>query len=136
MSTSKTSNRATPLTRRYAIPGAAVLAGLAYFVAGVLGDDLRFGAVGLAVMVGVAGVFALVARWSETAAGLRDRTDERINEIDRSASLVAGMTVLLVALTMFVVEIAQGKDGSPYSELCAVGGVAYVVALIWMRYRR
>ena len=38
--------------------------------------------------------FLVVARWSETIAGLRDRNDERINQLDRSASLIAGMAVL------------------------------------------
>ena len=131
-----THDKATPLTTRWAVPGVAVIAGLAYLVAGVLGDDLSFGVVGLAVMLAVGVVFVVAARWSETAAGLRDRTDERINAIDRSASLTAGMTVLLVVLVMFVVEIARGEDGSPYSQLGAVGGVTYVVSLVWLRFRR
>lgn len=132
----RTHSKATPVTTRWAVPGAAVVAGLAYLVAGMIGGDLSFGIVGLALMVGVGVVFVVASRWSETAAGLREGTDERINQIDRSASLVAGMTVLLVVLVMFVVEIAQGKDGSPYSQLGAVGGVTYVVALIWFRFRR
>ena len=131
-----THNKATPVTTRWAVPVAAVIAGLAYLVAGVLSDDLSFSIVGVAVMLGVAVVFVVASRWSETVAGLRDRTDERINEIDLSASLVAGMTVLLVVLAMFVVEIAQGKDGSPYSQLGALGGVTYLVALVWLRFRR
>jgi hypothetical protein len=114
----------------------AVIAGLAYLVAGAIGDHLSFGVVGLALMLGVGVVFMIASRWSETAAGLRDRTDERINQIDRSASLVAGMTVLMAVLAMFVVEIAQGKDGSPYSQLGAVGGVTYLAALVWLRFRR
>lgn len=131
-----TGNKATPITTRWAVPGAAAIGGLAYLVAGASGYDLSFGIVGLAVMLGVAVVFVVASRWSETAAGLRDRTDERINEIDRSASLFAGMTVLLVVLVMFVVEIAQGKDGSPYSQLGALGGVTYVITLVWLRFRR
>lgn len=131
-----THNKAPSVTTRWAVPGVAVVAGLAYLVAGVLGDDLGFGVVGLALMLAVAAVFMLAARWSETAAGLRDRTDERINHIDRSASLVAGMTVLSLVLVLFVVEIAQGKDGAPYSLLGAVGAVTYLVALVWLRFRR
>lgn len=131
-----TTRKTAPRATRWAVPAVAVVGGVAYLLAGAVGEDLRFGIVGLAVMLGGAVVFALASRWSETAAGLRDRTDERINAIDRSASLVAGTTVLLVALVMFVAEIAQGRDGSPYSQLCAVGGVTYVVALAWLRYRR
>ncbi len=114
----------------------AVIAGLAYLVAGVMGDDLSFGMVGLALMLAVGLVFVVASRVSETAAGLRDRTDERINQIDRSASLVAGMTVLLAVLAMFVVEIARGRDGSPYHQLGALGGVTYLIALVWLRFRR
>ena len=59
-----------------------------------------------------------------------------MNEIDRSASLAAGMAVLFAVLAMFVVEIAQGKDGSPYYQLGALGGATYLVALVWLRFRR
>jgi hypothetical protein len=131
-----THDKAPSVTTRWAVPAVAALAGLAYLVAGVMGDDLSFGIVGLALMLGVGVVFMVASRWSETAAGLRDRTDERINQIDRSASLVAGMTVLLAVLAMFVVEIAQGQDGSPYYQLGALGGVTYLVALVWLRFRR
>lgn len=97
---------------------------------------MRFGVFGLLVMLGVAVLFVLGSRRSETLAGLRDRRDERINYHDAMASLAAGMTVLLAVLVMFMVEIAQGKDGSPYAALGALGGVAYVVALVYLRYRR
>lgn len=131
-----THDKTTSVTTRWAVPGVAIVAGLAYLVAGLMGDDPSFGVVGLALMLGVGAAFLIASRWSETVAGLRDRTDERINHIDRSASLTAGMTVLMVVLVMFVVEIAQGEDGSPYSQLGAVGGVTYVVALVWLRFRR
>ncbi len=131
-----THDRSRSVRTRWSVPAVAVLAGVAYLVAGVLGDDLSFGIVGLALMLGVGAVFMISSRWSETVAGLRDRTDERIVQIDRSASLVAGMTVLLAVLAMFVVEIARGEDGSPYSQLGAVGGVTYVVSLVWLRFRR
>lgn len=133
MSTSeRTASRAT----RWAVPGAAVLLGLAYLVSGLVGEDPGFAVVGLVVMLGFAAAFLFATRWSETAAGLRDRKDERINEIDRTASLMAGMTVLMAVLGMFVVEIARGEDGAPYSQLGALGGVTYVVSLVWLRYRR
>jgi hypothetical protein len=37
---------------------------------------------------------------------------------------------------MFVVEIARGHSGMPYAALGAVGGVAYLAALVWLRLRR
>jgi predicted histidine transporter YuiF (NhaC family) len=121
---------------RWAIPGVALVFGIAYLVAGLIGDNKTFGIFGLGVMVVTGLLFLVLTRWSETAAGLRDRKDERINQLDREASLVSGMVVLLAVLVMFVVEIAQGKDGLPYSALGALGGVAYLVALVVLRYRR
>lgn len=121
---------------RWAIPTVAVLAGVGYLIAGLVGDNLRFGIFGLLLMLAVGGTFMLAGRRSETVAGLIDRRDERINQLDTTASLVAGMSVLLASIVMFMVEIAQGRDGSPYYQLGAVGGVSYVVALVWLRFRR
>jgi len=130
-----TADKVSPVTR-WAVPGVAAVGGAAYLVAGLMGGDVSFGVIGLVLMLGAGAVFLLAARWSETAAGLRDRTDERINQIDRSASLTAGMFVLVAVLVMFVVEIARGQDGSPYYQLGALGGVSYLVSLAWLRYRR
>ena len=35
----------------------------------------------------------------------------------------------------FLVEAAQGQDGKPYSWLGAVGGLAYLVAIVVLRTR-
>ena len=72
-----TTRKVSPTTR-WAVPGVAVVAGAAYLVAGLVGGDVAFGVFGFLLMLGVGGAFLLAARWSETAAGLRDRTDERI----------------------------------------------------------
>jgi hypothetical protein len=121
---------------RLLVPAVSVLFGLAYLVAGLIGDDVGFGLTGLGVMVAFAAVFLLLGRTSETVDGLLSRRDERINSLDRDASLYAGMAVLLSVLAMFVVEIARGQDGSPYYQLGAIGGVVYLVALVVLRIRR
>ena len=126
----------TRRTRRWAIPGVALAAGVGYLVAGVLGDNLAFGVFGLALMVVVAGAVLLAGRRSEYVEGLVSGRDERINSHDRDASLVAGMTVLLATLVMFMVEIARGDDGSPYYQLGALGGATYVVTLVGLRLTR
>jgi len=133
--TSTTSNRA-PVTTRWAIPGVAVLAGLAYLVVGLVGDNYPLAFGGLGLMLSIAVGFVVLARYSETFAGLRDRRDERINALDAGATLFAGMVLLVAVLVMFLVEIAQGRDGMPYSALGALSGVSYVVALVWLRFRR
>ena len=122
--------------QRWGTPLIAVGLGVAYLVAGWIGDDLQFGVVGLLLMVGCAATLLIAARFSETAAGLLDRRDERINSIDREATLFSGMVVILAVLVGFVVEIARGQDGTPYSALGAIGGVAYVLAVVFLRFRR
>jgi hypothetical protein len=138
MSTHDTSHQVhrTHNSSRWAIPVVAVLLGVAYLVAGLLGDNLGFGIFGLLLMVAVGGVVLLAGRYSETVAGLMDRRDERINALDETASLLAGMAVLAAVLLMFVVEVAQGRDGSPYFQLGALGGLTYLVALVYQRFRR
>jgi hypothetical protein len=46
------------------------------------------------------------------------------------------MAILLAVLVMFMVEFARGNSGSPYYQLGALGGVAYLVSLVWLRLRR
>lgn len=136
MSTDDASTRPHKPLVRSAVPGVAVLIGIGYLVAGLLGDDVGFGVFGLLLMVAAAAAFMLLGRRSETVAGLIDRRDERINRIDADASLFAAMVVLLAVGVMFMVEIARGQDGSPYYQLGALGGVSYVAALLWLRFRR
>lgn len=122
--------------QRWALPATCVAIAIAYFVAGMVSDRAWFALFGAGLMLTVAAVFLLVARHSETARGLLERRDERINAIDKDASLFAGLAVLLATLVMFVVEIARGRDGSPYSELGVLGGLSYLLALVWLRFRR
>ena len=118
------------------IPGFAVLCGVGYLVAGWIGGDRGFGLQGLGIMLAVAVAFLVLSRTSETVAGLLDRRDERINGIDKDATVFAGMTLICAVLIGFVVEIARGQDGMPYAALGALAGVAYVLALIVQRIRR
>lgn len=122
--------------QRWYVPAVATLIGVAYLIAGVVGDDLRFGVFGLLLMLGVAGAMLLASRRSETVKGLLDRQDERIRSIDNDATMFAGTAVIIAVIVGFVIEIARGQDGVPYAVLGAIGGVAYVGALIVLRLRR
>lgn len=122
--------------QRWATPAVAVLIGVAYLVAGALGGDRTFALAGFAIMVVLAVALLVLGRFSETVAGLLDRRDERINAIDAQATVIAGMSVITAVIVGFVVEVSRGQDGAPYSMLGAVGGVAYVGALVVFRFRR
>ena len=43
--------------------------------------------------------------------------------------------LIFVIIGAFLVEVAQGKDGSPYSALGAIGGVAYILSIAFLRWR-
>lgn len=122
--------------KRWTVPAVAFAIGVVYLVAGFRGGDEAFGWGGLGLMTAVAAAAWLISLKSETVEGLLVRSDERINSIDREATLFSGMIVLLTILGAFVIEIAQGQDGQPYATLGAIGGVAYILALVWLRVRR
>ena len=117
-------------------PIVAALIGVAYLVGGILGDDIQFGIFGLLLMLGVAAAMLIASRKSETVQGLLDRKDERIRSIDNDATMFAGLVLIVSIVSAFVIEIARGQDGSPYAALGAIGGVAYIVALVYLRIRR
>lgn len=136
MSTPDTSTDQQRRRTHWGLPTFSVCIGVAYLIVGWLGGEFGFGVFGLVLMTAVGAVLVLTARRSETVAGLMDRRDERINDIDLRASTVAGMSVLGAVLVMFMVEIARGQDGSPYFQLAALGGVAYALAVGYLRFRR
>jgi hypothetical protein len=113
------------------MPAGCVLFGCVVLLAGWLGHQLVTGLIGLVVMAAF-GLFIALAGRSETIRGLRgDGRDERFAQIDLQATAATGL-VLIVA---FLVEIARGHDGSPYTWLGALAGVAYVAAVAFLRWR-
>lgn len=118
-----------------AVPLLAVAIGVAYLAAGWSGGDLAFGLFGLVLMTALAVTLVLVRGRSETVQGLLDRHDERLNRIDLQATAFAGTAVIVAILVAFVVDVARGGDGMPYAWLGAVGGLAYVAAVVVARVR-
>ena len=43
--------------------------------------------------------------------------------------------MLLADIVAFTVEVAKGQSGAPYAWLGAVGGLAYVAAIVTLRLR-
>jgi hypothetical protein len=116
-------------------PAIAVGLGAVMCAALWIGGDLRNGVYSLLVMIGLAAVILLGGR-SETIRGLRgDGKDERFRQIDLAATAIAGIVVITAIIGAFVVEVARGEDGSPYAQLGAIGGVAYLVAVVVLRLR-
>jgi hypothetical protein len=56
---------------------------------------------------------------------------------ERSQAVVHSKWFLLITtlIVVWLVEIAQGHSGSPYDWLCAIGGLAYLLAAAFFRWR-
>src|SRR4051794_16492695 len=116
-------------------PAYALGLGVIVFVAFVLGGNAGDGAKAAGVLVLVAAVFALGTR-SETLQGLGGPgRDERWAMIDLRATALAGLVTIVVVIGSWVWEIAHGRDGSPYGQIAAVGGVAYLLSVGLLRRR-
>ena len=118
------------------MPVFSLLLGAVVLAAFAVGGDVREGVFGFAVLVGVGLLFLLGGMRSETLAGLGGPgRDERWALIDLRATAFSGLVVLLAAIGGWLYEIANGNDGSPYGQLAATGGVAYIVGVIVARRR-
>jgi hypothetical protein len=121
---------------RWFMPAFSLFLGALICGAYWIGDEPGLGAGALALMAVLAAVFYFGGRRSETLAGLGGPArDERWERIDIHATALAGLVVLLVIIGAWLVEVAQGRDGSPYTQLGAVGGLAYVLAVAFLRWR-
>jgi hypothetical protein len=121
---------------RWFMPAFCALLAALIFTAFAIGDNARDGALSAAVLLLVGAAFYFGARRSETLAGLGGPgRDERWQHIDVHASVLTGLVLICVIIGAWLVEIAQGHDGSPYGQLAAVGGIAYIAAVALLRRR-
>jgi hypothetical protein len=121
--------------RRWWMPAFAVFLGLLMLGAFWLGDEPGQGFVSLGIMTALGALFFFGQR-SETLRGLGGPgRDERWAMIDIHATALAGSVVIAVIIGAFLVEVASGRDGQPYAQLGAVGGLAYLLAVFILRAR-
>jgi hypothetical protein len=120
---------------RWWMPAYSVFLGLLMLGAFWIGDKPGQGLISLGIMTALGAVF-LFGRRSETLRGIGgERRDERFAMIDVRATALAGSVLVAVIIGAFLVEVASGRDGSPYAALGAVGGVAYLIAVVVLRAR-
>ena len=132
----QTASRDKPFWRsRWWMPLFSLALGVTIFAAFAIGGDTGQGAVSFGIMAALAALFFFGGR-SETLRGLGGPgRDERWAAIDLRASAAAGFVVITVIIGGWLWEVANGDDGSPYVQLGAVGGLAYVVAVAVLRQR-
>ena len=113
----------------------SLVLGLVILAVSWLGGSPGAGVISLAIMVAF-GLFVLLAGRSETIRGLRgDGRDERFAKIDTHATAVAGLAVIIALIVAWLVATARGQSGSPYDWLLAIGGLAYLLAVAFFRWR-
>lgn len=120
---------------KWVVPGLLLLAGGTYFLASWIGGNPVRGTIMSAFVAAYAALLLLGGRFEFLRALRGQFDDERYRSFDLRASAYMGVVTILVLLGCFVYELAQGKDGQPYSLLCAVAGVSYILSLIWLRWR-
>lgn len=109
--------------------------GVVVFAVSALGGQLGGGLISLAVLVGFGLIMLLLGSRSETIRGLTVARDERFAQLDLRATALSGLIMLLAALVGWLVEVAHGHNGHPYDWLLAIGGLAYLVAFVFFRWR-
>ncbi|MGI8572203.1 MAG: hypothetical protein ACR2L9_06200 [Solirubrobacteraceae bacterium] len=120
---------------RWFFPAFCVALGVIVLAAMWIGGQPGAGLFSLGVMTALGAVFLLGGR-SETIRGLRgDGRDERFAMIDLKATAAAGLVVILTLIIAFLVEVAEGHSGNPYAWLAAIAGLAYTVAIVFLRWR-
>jgi hypothetical protein len=120
---------------KWFLPAFCVVLGVGVLAAQWIGGDPRSGLYSLAILTGF-GLLVLLGGRSETVRGLRgDGRDERFRMIDLAATAFAGIVLVSVIIVMWMVELARGHDGNPYGALGAVGGLSYLAAIAFMRWR-
>ena len=120
---------------RWWMPAFSVALGVAILIAGWAGGDLAFGLFGLGLMT-VFGAMFLFGGRSEMLSGLGGPgRDERWEAIDLRATAGAGLVLICVVIGAWLWEVGNGRDGSPYTQLGAIAGFSYVVAVAIIRWR-
>jgi hypothetical protein len=120
---------------RWFLPLFTLFLGLVLGGAQWKGGDLHTGLTSLALFVGIAALLFLGGR-SETIRMIRgDGRDERWARIDLAATALAGLVVITAIIVACAWEWAHGRDGTPFVQLGAIAGVAYIAGLVVLRAR-
>jgi len=128
--------RSRGITRsKWFLPAFSLVLGLVMLAVSWLGGSPGQGVISLAVLAAF-GLIILLAGRSETVRELRgDGRDERFAQIDLQATALSGLAVIVALIVAWLVATARGQSGSPYDWLLAIGGLAYLLAVAWFRWR-
>ena len=120
---------------KWFLPLFSLALGGVVLLASWLGGQLSAGVYGLVVLAVFGLVLLLLTGRSETIRGLTTGRDERFAQIDLRATAVAGLVLITTVIVAWLVEIARGHSGNPDGWLGAIGGLAYILAVAFFRWR-
>jgi hypothetical protein len=123
------------LRTKWFMPAFTLALGLACAAAFWAGGDHGSAVFSIALFAAV-GTGLLLGGRSDFVRGLRgDGRDEYWERIDIHATALAGLVLIVAVIVMCLWEWGHGRSGSPYTQLGAIAGVAYVAALGLLRWR-
>jgi hypothetical protein len=125
------------MLRRGASAGVLVVGGGGVAIATWISGEHGL-AIGLVAIYAMAALIAYI--WSggrgDVAAILRVGGDERQRGMDRDATAITGLVVVLAAIIGTIIQTARSADPGAYGVICAVGGITYAISLFALRRRR
>jgi hypothetical protein len=120
---------------RWFLPAFTIFLGLCLGGAQWVGGDRQTGLTSIVFFIAIAALLVLGGR-SETIRMIRgDGRDERWARIDLAATALTGLVLVTAIIVSCAWEWAHGRDGTPFVQLGAIGGLAYLVALFTLRAR-
>lgn len=121
---------------RWGMPAFGLLMGALLFIASAIGGQPVLGLGMFAVMAIYSAVLVVFGGRSEKIGVLGGRpADERLASFDILATAVAGTVAIVVAIVGFLWSIARGQSGNDFAVVAAAAGIAYLVAILWFRWR-
>jgi hypothetical protein len=120
---------------KWFMPAFCLVLGLGCFAALWAGDRPGDGLAAFGLLAGLAALTLLGGR-SDMIRGLRgDGRDEYWARIDIHATAIAGHVTIAAIIAMCFWEWAHGRDGTPYAQLGAIAGLAYLAGIGFLRWQ-
>jgi hypothetical protein len=118
--------------RRWLVPGLCAVFAIGYAAVFLAHHRPLLAAIGAGVMLAYGLVLVIFSRRSETIALLReDAPDERRALITTKAAASTLYVLVALAVIMLFVQLARGVDPGAWGVICSVGGLAFMVALVY-----
>lgn len=118
--------------RRWRVPALCVVFAIAYAAVFLARHRPALAAAGAGVMLVYGAVLVIFSRRSEAVALLRDDgVDERRSMITTKAAATTLYALVVLSLVMTFVQLARGLNPGAWGVICSVGGLVFIVSLVW-----